>query len=90
VTAQSHAFTIRYRTDFHGVPGVTNSGQKETTLQVPVPDMKPRHVYVARYERDPVTNSVRVQVEDLGENSKFALRFPLTGTANPGYYPAGF
>jgi hypothetical protein len=90
VSAGSHVFTIKYRADFHGVTGVTNSGHKETELEAVVPEMKPRHVYVARYTRSLSDNTVSIRVEDLGENPKFALRFPLFGTPNPQYYPAEF
>jgi hypothetical protein len=90
VPAGSREFTIKYRADFHGVPGLTNSGHKETELNATVPQMKPRHVYVARYTRSLSDNTVSIRVEDLGENSKFTLRFPLFGTTNPQYYPAEF
>jgi len=40
-------------------------------LSFSVPDMKPRHIYVARYQR--VYGGVRVKVDDLGENSNYKL-----------------
>jgi len=90
VSAQGHEFSILYRANFYGLPGVTTSGHEEAVLKVKVDEMKPRHVYVARYFREHSTNNVSVRVEDLGENPKFALRVPLFGTSNPSYFPAEF
>ena len=85
----AHKFTIRYRTDFYGAPGVTSSGHKFATLSVDVQDMRPRHVYVVRYIRDFTSNTVRAEVQDMGERAKTGILFPF-GVANPAEYLAEF
>lgn len=54
--------------------------------------MKPKHVYIARYTLDQASNNVTTKIEDLGQDSKFALRVPVLGDTlgNPTYYPTEF
>ena len=81
----THKFSVRYSSNF-GLAGGMISYQR-ADLEVEVKDMKPRHVYVARY-RDS-GGRVSVLVEDLGENPQFGVWVGLEG-ANRKYHPVNF
>ena len=86
VGAGHHTFTVRYRADF------SYSGKRwlEGTMEVEVPDMKPRHVYLLRYSHDASSMKVWARTEDLGESSNQGIWFPLLGVPNAKHYPPTF
>lgn len=67
----AHQFLVRYL-----LPGIPV--QRYANVPVQVPDMKPRHVYVARYQLS--GNTVRVTFEDLGEDPDYGIPLGLEGT----------
>jgi hypothetical protein len=76
---------VRYSTDFRlALPSIN---YRLANLEVEVKDMKPRHVYVARYRES--GNGVAVYVEDLGENPEYGVWIGLEG-ANRKYHRVGF
>jgi len=81
----ANRFTIRYATNFSlGVGVITHN---YAVIDVDVADMRPSHVYVARYsERG---SRVSVQVEDLGGRPKYGITLGLDGV-NKAYYPVQF
>ncbi len=60
---------------------------KRADLEIVVRDMKPRHVYVARYRKS--SSGVSALVEDLGENPEFGVWVGLEG-ANRKYHRVTF
>lgn len=84
-----HEFVIRFRTDFYGVPGATNSGFKVAELPVRIPAMQATHVYVLRYSRVASSNSIAARVEDMGARARTGIQFPF-GVANAIEYIADF
>jgi hypothetical protein len=80
-----HVFSVHYTANHQFVfNGITF---KSANLSIEVPDMKPSHVYVARYRQ--VEGRVDFTVEDLGEKPKFGITLGLEG-ANRTYYPVEF
>lgn len=81
----THKFTVRYSTDY----GLAASAitYRSAALDIEVKDMKPRHVYVARYRES--SDQVGVVVEDLGENPDFGIWIGLEG-ANRKHYKVSF
>ena len=71
----AHAFRIAYKTDYRLAGPAIN--WREATIDVTVADMKPGHVYVARYRES--WGGVAVQVEDLGERPDFGINLGLEG-----------
>jgi len=83
----THKFSVRYSSNF-GFGNVASTIKYETAiLEVEVKDMKPQHVYVARYKE--FGGGVRVYVEDLGENPEFGVWIGLEG-ANRKYHKVTF
>ena len=81
----THKFLVRYSTDFRlALPSIN---YRLANLEVEVKDMKPRHVYVARYRES--GNGIAVYVEDLGENPEYGVWIGLEG-ANRKYHRVGF
>lgn len=70
VTPGTHSFsiqcTIKTSLGFHEV------GRYYVNLDVTIPEMKPRHVYVANYEE--VAGKIKITAEDLGENSYYSIQ----------------
>lgn len=64
-----HSFVIHCSYDFSMVGLVINF--KRVRLTFTVEDMKPKHVYVARYSK--YAEAVEVAVEDLGENPSYVI-----------------
>jgi hypothetical protein len=77
-----NSFVVHY-TSSHSM-----SGHDYADVTVEIPDMQPRHVYVARYRR-PDDQGVRVEIQDLGENPAFGIALGLQGV-NAAVYPAKF
>jgi hypothetical protein len=73
VTSGTHAFTIRYRTDFGpgNGPGISVRF-REAEIPLTIPDMKARHTYRVRFARS--NDRVAVTYDDLGENSTEGIR----------------
>lgn len=46
--------------------------RKYADLEIKIPDMKPRHVYVTRYNE--VAQKIEVTTDDLGENSYYSIQ----------------
>lgn len=65
----NHKFVVRYTSSHYW--GKVGSGYKYADLTVEVSDMKPKHVYVARYQE--LSDQVKVVVEDMGENSGYGI-----------------
>lgn len=66
----THSFSIECTTRVWMGAGTINSSRAQ--LAVTVADMKPRHIYVARYAQL-AGNRIDVKIEDLGENSDYGL-----------------
>jgi len=80
----THHFTVHYSTNYGiGAGAIT---YKYAELPVTVVDMKPRHVYVARFGR--TAQGVSVSVEDLGERPRYGIH--TGGGVNPKYHPVEF
>ncbi|WP_431046460.1 hypothetical protein [Roseateles sp. L2-2] len=81
----THRFAIVSKANYQfSGPLITwNEGRREITI----PEMKPRHVYIARYHW--VQQRPAMQIEDLGENPDFSLVFGLPGV-NDNRYRAEF
>jgi hypothetical protein len=86
VAPGDHQFGIHYRTDF----SYSGKAWSATDLNVEIKAMKPGHVYVTRYTRDPSGKTVSVRIEDLGEKANAGLWFPLLGVQNSQFYVADF
>lgn len=86
VAPGAHTFGFRYATNFRLVgPFISHQA---ADLTITVRDMKPRHVYVAR-TREMGDNTLRVDVEDLGENPDYGITLGLGGV-NQATYKVGF
>jgi hypothetical protein len=72
----SHSFVIHCSSDYS--MGYQSVGFKLAELSVDVRDMKPRRVYVTRFQR--TADGVGVNVVDLGEGSNYFL--PTGGQFN--------
>ena len=81
----THNFSVRYSTDFGLATGAIT--YRRADLEIEVKDMKPRHVYVARYKES--SGRIAVFVEDLGENPEFGVWVGLEG-ANRKYHRVSF
>lgn len=68
-------FSVRYAANFAW--NLQSSGYKFADVDVEVKDMRPRHVYVARYTES--AGKVQVTVEDLGENPNYGITLGLDG-----------
>jgi hypothetical protein len=64
-----HSFLIHCTTGFAG--GYQSIISYRVELLVKMADMRPRHIYVARYK--PTKDGVRIVVDDLGERSNYSL-----------------
>jgi hypothetical protein len=80
-----HVFSVRYTANHQW--SYMSSGFNYADLSIEVPDMKPGHVYVARYRE--TGDRVAVIVEDLGEKPKFGITLGY-GSVNMKYYPVEF
>lgn len=78
-------FMVRYAAD--ATLGA-NGGYNYSEIPVEISDMKPRHVYQAHYVREE-GNTVRVEVQDLGENPDFGIWLGQQGI-NRAYYRVQF
>ncbi|MBX3621877.1 MAG: hypothetical protein KF891_18045 [Rhizobacter sp.] len=76
-----HTFAVRYTADIH------MSGYSYANLVFTLENMKPLHVYHARYIQ--TDGRVVARVEDLGERPNFGITLGLKG-ANRTYYPVEF
>lgn len=83
----THDVVVRYRTDPSS--GTAAGTAQPASLSLRVRDMKPRHVYLIRYERDASSSTVSARIEDLGENARTGILFPV-GAKNPTEYLADF
>ena len=80
-----HTFNILYTSNHHW--NLNQSGYTYANLSIEIKNMKPRHVYVARYREE--NKQVKFTVEDLGENPDFGITLGLEG-ANKKHYPVKF
>ncbi len=80
----THHFSIHYSTNY-GVGGGAIT-YRYVELPVTVVDMKPRHVYVARFRR--TAQGVSASVEDLGERPRYGIH--TGGPVNPKYHQVEF
>lgn len=85
VAPGSHSFVVHYTSNFSW--GFRTSGYSYAKLNIDIPDMQPRHVYVARYKE--FKDRVEVRIEDLGENPSYGITLGLDG-ANKQFYPVKF
>jgi hypothetical protein len=67
----THSFRIQCTSDLAIAGNYITARRSE--FEFSVTDMKPRHVYVARYLRTPA--GVKLVVQNLGENSRYMLPF---------------
>jgi hypothetical protein len=81
----TQSFQIRYTAHFQW--NLHSSGYKYADATIEVKDMKPRHVYVVRYEEH--NGNVRMTVEDLGENPNYGISLGLEG-ANQSFHRVQF
>ena len=72
VTPGKHTFTIRYSFHIPGSPTYLTG-----THEFEVPDMKAKHVYVARFQV--IENTLKTSIQDLGENPNYTLTSGLKG-----------
>ncbi|WP_158527797.1 hypothetical protein [Pseudomonas sp. URMO17WK12:I1] len=80
-----HIFNVLYTSNHHW--NLNQMGHTYAHLSIEIQNMKPRHVYVARYREE--SNQVDFTVEDLGENPDFGITLGLEG-ANKKRYPVKF
>jgi hypothetical protein len=80
-----HKFLVRYTSNFGW--NLNGSNYSFANLAVETKEMKPRHVYVLRYQE--VDRYVKYVVQDLGERPDFAITLGLQG-ANQKRYPVQF
>lgn len=69
-----NTFIIQYQTDAQLAPSITGAGLGVTSKifkKEVVIDMKPRHIYVARYKRQ--NDSISIDIEDMGENADYGI-----------------
>jgi hypothetical protein len=85
VAPGTHTFNVRYTANYQW--NLRSSGYSYADIKIEVKDMKPRHVYVARYKE--LNDRVVVVVEDLGENPNYGITLGLEG-ANKQFYRAEF
>lgn len=67
----AHTFHISYSTNFRV------GSHSQAMIEVPLTDMKPGHVYIARYRE--AGGRVAVRVEDMGEKPDFGIPLGLDG-----------
>lgn len=72
VTPGKHVFTIRYNFYVPGSPTYLTG-----THDLEIPDMKAKHVYVARFQVS--GNTLKTSIQDLGENPNYTLTSGLKG-----------
>ena len=70
VAPGNHSFVVQCTTE--ASRGFNEVSRKYANLEIEVPDIKPRHVYVAHYEE--VAGKIRITTEDLGENSYYSVQ----------------
>jgi hypothetical protein len=70
VAPGTHSFVVQCTLETYLV--ANKIVRKYVNLEVKVPDMKPRHVYVARY--DLIGGKIKIAADDLGENSYYSIQ----------------
>ncbi|MCO5400749.1 hypothetical protein [Ralstonia soli] len=83
----SHTFTIRYTANIALMGPVITS--TVATVNIEVVDMKPMHVYEARYQEFYDQKRLNATFADLGEKPKVGLWLGLKGV-NQEFYPVSF
>ncbi|WP_215426480.1 hypothetical protein [Agarivorans albus] len=93
VSPKSHSFEIKAKWDeYSGFDQASNwSGHTEATVMVNIPEMKARHVYLAKYK---ITKTkIYVTFEDLGKDPYFGFKLSSFGKrngSNATFYPVSF